>query len=240
MKRKRAVPLGSATLYTPEELATLALITPHDIEYAKTDAARHASAAMLAVLLSGKQRPRDELDKYTTILKNDVSIMLAERLRNRQISIAEFQSEMMRIIKDVHINSASFERGGYANMTARDYALVAALVLAQYEFLLGFAEQLESGEQLRDGTLRNRITLYTSIAIAVYYSIKQAHLPTEATHIGSILNPADHCSECVGLDGKWFPIGGGGYVPIGGRICLSNCRCRERYGANVDGTVVEL
>ena len=53
------------------------------------------------------------------------------------------------------------------------------------------------------------------------------------TECRNVLGPADHCegaNSCIEQTAKgWVPIGGGAMVPIGSRLCLSNCRCRLEY-----------
>lgn len=182
---------------------------------------------------------RDELDSYLAS-SNDPIQALSTQLREGQVNIADWQTSMKREIKNAHLNSIAESVGGYENMTQEHYGRAGAYIKEQYKFLREFATQIENGTQKLDGSLTRRMDLYIKAGRESYYKSIQAQLTGDVTHIGSILNPADHCADCVGLDGKWFVIGDGGYILIGNRICNKNCQCSERYGMVIEGQIVEV
>lgn len=139
---------------------------------------------------------RGELD---TILENsnkDTTQVLAEQLRNRELSVQDWQLEMRAHIKEVHINSIALERGGFQNMTPADYGRAGQIIREQYGYLDKFAKEIQTGEQKLDGTLQARAKLYTEAGRETFYKSKQANITQgdeAATHVASHLNPADHC-----------------------------------------------
>jgi len=181
---------------------------------------------------------RDELDNYLANSAEPIDA-LSEQLRTGQINVADWKTAMKTEIKSAHLNAAAESIGGYQNMTQEHFGRAGAYIKQQYGFLNDFAEQIADGTQKLDGTLTRRMQLYIDKGRESYYRSIQANLGGGVTHIGSILNPADHCIECVGFDGKWFEIGDTSYKAPGRRICNANCKCSERYGTiSEDGTIL--
>jgi len=74
-----------------------------------------------------------------------------------------------------------------------------------------------------------------------YKALEAAIAQARTTHIASVLNPADHCDECVALNGRWYRIDSGLYNPPGNRECRTNCKCSEKYGIEQpDGSIKEV
>ena len=171
---------------------------------------------------------RRELDRYLS--NDDPAKALAQGLRNRELSLADWEIAMRRHIKTTHLNSIALERGGYANMTPADYGRAGQIVREQYGYLKRFAGQIASGEQRLDGTLDRRAQLYTQAGRETFYRSKHANLRGGVDMVRSIRNARDSCRECVELAGKWFRVGDPAYKMPGQRICNKNCLCSEEYG----------
>jgi hypothetical protein len=193
---------------------------------------------------------RAELDRYIVNSNGEIRA-LAERLRAGQINIADWHTAMRRQIKNVHLNAVAAANGGFNNMTARTYGQAGGFIRSQYDFLRGFADQIISGEQPLDGTLIRRAEMYNNAGRRTYHKAVHDNLSDveqasgRRAVIGSTLNPADHCEECVNLDGRWFFLsdktavtGTGRYKDIGDRICRTNCQCNERTGFYVNGEII--
>ena len=171
---------------------------------------------------------RRELDRYLDAA--DPAKALAEALRGRQLSVADWEVAMRRHVKNTHLNAIALERGGWANVTPADYGRVGQIVREQYGYLRGFANDIASGKQRLDGTLGVRAKLYTQAGRESFYRSKHANLTTAVDMVGSVRSARDSCSECISLDGKWFRVGDPAYKLPGQRICMKSCRCYERYG----------
>ena len=171
---------------------------------------------------------RRELDRYLS--NDDPAKALAQGLRNRELSLADWEIAMRRHIKTTHLNSIALERGGYANMTPADYGRAGQIVREQYGYLKRFAGQIASGEQRLDGTLDRRAQLYTQAGRETFYRSKHANFREGVAMVRSIKNARDSCRECIDLHGKWFRVGDPAYKLPGERICTKNCRCSEEYG----------
>jgi hypothetical protein len=154
---------------------------------------------------------------------------LSRDLMNKRISLAEWQIGMAKQIKNAHHASAALAKGGWAQMTAKDNGALGPVVKAQYGYLAAFAEQIATGEQKLDGTFLRRVALYTQAPRGTYHAIEERGMQAQGkTECRNVLGPADHCDGCLTETAKgWVPIGA--LVPIGSRLCLSNCRCRLEY-----------
>ena len=171
---------------------------------------------------------RRELDRYLDAA--DPAKALAEALRGRQLSVADWEVAMRRHVKNTHLNAIALGRGGGANVTPADYGRGGQIVREQYGYLRGFANDIASGKQRLDGTLGVRAKLYTQAGRESFYRSKHANLTTAVDMVGSVRSARDSCSECISLDGKWFRVGDPAYKLPGQRICMKSCRCYERYG----------
>ena len=171
---------------------------------------------------------RRELDRYLD--GDDPAKALAEALRGRQVSLADWEIAMRRHIKNTHLNAVAMERGGWANVTPADYGRVGQIVREQYGYLRGFANDIASGKQRLDGTLGTRAKLYTQAGRESFYRSKQANLAEGVDMVRSIKHARDSCRDCEYLNGKWFKVGDPAYSLPGRRQCNKNCRCTEEYG----------
>ena len=170
---------------------------------------------------------RRELDRYLDT--DDPAKALAEALRGRSLSLADAEIAFRRMIKNVHINAAVMARGGYSNMTPRDWGLVGQRVRYNYGKARDMFVQIADGKQRLDGTLTQRMRMYPDAARNTFYRSKRANLRSDVTHVRSIRHARDSCIECVQLDQKVFAIGDPAYKMPGQRICLTRCRCSEEY-----------
>lgn len=153
----------------------------------------------------------------------------SERLRSGALSLDQWFDTMTREIKNVHLSSAALAKGGFAQMTQADYGSAGGIVRREYGFLRRFGEQIASGEQPLDGRFLQRAEQYVKAGRETYHRTERREKEKRGfTEERSILNPADHCDECVAEAARgWVSIGA--IVPIGNRICRSNCKCEIEY-----------
>jgi hypothetical protein len=154
---------------------------------------------------------------------------LAEALRDGRLSIAEWQVQMAREVKNAHLYSAAAAKGGWQNMTPADYRRVGQRIREQYAFLNAFAAQVASGQQAMDGRMVARAELYGQAGRATYHHVERGEMEVRGmTEESSVLHPADSCDECIAeADAGWQPIGT--LTPVGERACLGRCRCTLDY-----------
>lgn len=174
------------------------------------------------------QQVRGELDSVVKAAAGDMRLV-SESLQAGRISLAEWQTQMMKLTKITHSAAGMFSKGGWAQMSQAGWGRVGGIVKREYEFLRNFAKDIASGKQKLDGTFLRRAMLYGNQGRPTYYRFTNATMQDRGfDEERSRLNPADHCSECVDQDALgWQPIGR--MVPIGRRICQSNCQCSVEY-----------
>jgi hypothetical protein len=170
---------------------------------------------------------RRELDRYLDTA--DPAKALAEALRGRQVSVADWEVAMRRHVKNTHLNAIALERGGWANMTPADYGRAGQIIREQYGYLKGFAADIASGKQRLDGTLGVRARLYSQAARTSLYKSKAANMRLEVTHVRTRRSARDSCRQCLDLDGKVFRINDPSFPLPGQRICRANCQCHLEY-----------
>ena len=170
---------------------------------------------------------RRELDRYLDAA--DPAKALAEALRGRAVSLADWEIAMRRHIKNTHLNAIALERGGWANMRPQDYGRAGQIIREQYGYLHNFAGDIASGKQRLDGTLGVRAKLYTQAGRNSYYRSKAANMSGKVTHQMSVRSARDSCWQCRELDRKVFRIDDTSFPLPGRRVCNHNCQCHLAY-----------
>lgn len=187
----------------------------------------------------GRQAVRDQLDNVIDA-SSQVMRAISQQLRDGDIGLAEWQIQMMQQIKIILLVGAVMQLGGWQQVTQADFGRVGRIVRNEYAFLRDFAEQIASGQQKLDGTLVRRAGLYGQQGRPTYL----AFWDSTAAQRGfdeerSILQPAEHCTECISEDAKDFqPLGQ--MIPIGQRICRSNDKCLKEFRNSQTGETLRV
>lgn len=158
------------------------------------------------------------------------TLRLARQLRNRTLTLSEWQEQMMESLKATHLYSAALAKGGWGALTAADYGRVGARLRKQYGYLDSFAVQLEEGEaDMRERRFLDRVEMYVDAARNTYEVTLREHMRENgATEEKNVLHPADHCDDCLdATDADWVEIGT--LIPVGERACLTHCKCTMIY-----------
>ncbi len=153
---------------------------------------------------------------------------LAEQLRNREITIGQWQKAIENNIAKIHLANAAAAKGGTHAMQNADFGRVGGLVKYEYQQLREFAKQIENGLPL-DGRFMNRIGQYASAGRHTYHEVDR--LEQQARGMAeerSILHARDSCAGCLSAAAAgWQPAG---TLPLPGeRQCLRSCRCSMEY-----------
>jgi hypothetical protein len=182
---------------------------------------------------------RDQLDNVIDA-SSQVMRAISQQQRDGDIGLAEWQIQMMQLIKIILLAAAAMQLGGWQQMSQANFGRVGRIVRNEYAFLRNFAEQIASGQQKLDGTLARRAGLYGQQGRPTYLvfwdnTASQRGFDEER----SILQPAEHCVECVSEDAKGFqPLGQ--MIPIGSRICRSNDRCLKEFRNSQTGETLRV
>lgn len=172
---------------------------------------------------------RDALDAATERAGQRM-MALGDQLAAREITLAEWQTQMRLALRDVHAYSAAVQVGGLAQMTPREWGHVGAALRDQYRRVLEIARQVEAGTLPLDGRFRARMRLFGLSGRATGEGAALRDLMARGfDEERNVRRAGDSCSSgertgCVEASAMgWQPIG---TIPLPGtRTCLGNCRC---------------
>lgn len=172
---------------------------------------------------------RVALDKYLDRKTNQITA-LAEQLRNREITIAEFQKQTRELIAQSHLSAAIAAKGGKGRMTHVDYGRVGALIKSEYWQLQKLAIEIEGGLPL-DGRFMQRMVQYASAPRHSYHVVESREMKARGMDEQKFIrHSGDSCESCVMLAAL-------GYHEVGStpepgdirRKCRRKCRCGKKY-----------
>ena len=188
-----------------------------------------AAAAFLAILTRGSFVTAPATKRA---LINQLALLTSTRTRNLglaliegNISIAQFTTGMIELIERGNMASAMVWAES-STLNAAQRSVLVGRVNEQLEFLQNFERQLRRGTNKVNPAARAQ--QYGNAVRGTFYTSATG----DAEDLGfdlerNILHPADHCTgggSCVEETNRGdVPIGD--LIPIGGRICLSNCKC---------------
>lgn len=179
---------------------------------------------------------RSALDDYWDA-KIEEGRALSLQLRNRTISIQQWQEGMENLTAKVNLVGASAAKGGWHNMETADFGRVGQLikqefggVKGQHLGLRGFAKQIEQGLPL-DGRFLQRAEQYLSTGRHTFHVVETREMKARGQNQQRYIRHArDSCVECVELVALGWHETGSTPEP-GERICKRKCRCGKEYRA---------
>lgn len=152
---------------------------------------------------------------------------LADDLRAGRLSLNGWRESMREVIKSTQLWSAEVANGGRAQMTQADYGRVGQKVRAQYEFLENWTRQIRDGAPI-DDRMEPRARQYLLASRSSFLAVEAERMTERGFLARNVLRPAEHCAECIAETEKGLvPVSQ--LVPIGQRVCRSNCRCVLEY-----------
>ena len=166
---------------------------------------------------------RRDLDKYIDA-KNAKLDSLTTQLRNREISLADWQTQMRNELRTAHTNAAMVAKGGRDQMTNADWGRTGRELRTQYEYLDKWAADIASGKAPLDGRANWRAKLYGNASRDTFEQQRRAM----AAEMGNdeemrVLHAKESCAGCIQYAGYWASIG---TLPrIGSQDCGTNCLC---------------
>lgn len=166
----------------------------------------------------------------TAQASRDNMARLAGELRSGNLTLAEWQSGMMREIKTVHTAEAAAARGGWAQMSQSDWGATGNLIRKQYEYLDGMAIEIENGKQPLNGRLDARAKQYGQAGYGTFEQMERRYQENDngMTEERRTLHAQESCQDCIDIAARgWVAIG---TLPrIGDSRCRTNCACVFEY-----------
>lgn len=150
---------------------------------------------------------------------------ITQSLRDGGLSLADWQTQMMQLVKDTHLSSAIAANGGTAQMTFSDYGRTGQIIRTEYDYLRSLANGIGDGSIPLDGRVLQRAEQYARAGRQTYAqfdSLKMQALGHDEER--NVIAEGDNCDGCLEADAAgWVPIG---TLPLPGeRTCMQNCRC---------------
>jgi len=155
---------------------------------------------------------------------------LSTRLADGNISRAQFISGMREELKGEYIRQYMLGRGGYEQMTYRDWGSVGGSLADQYRYLEGFADDIVAGN-MTEGQIRNRAGMYSNSAREAYSrGIDRMVRAWGADRETWVVSAGDNCPDCIdNQDEGKQEIGYFSMPGDGSTVCLTNCHCHKEY-----------
>jgi hypothetical protein len=174
------------------------------------------------------EKVREVLDGVVDKSSKTRLIELGKRLQSGSISIPEWYTRSIPLIKQAHLQAAATAAGGMNNLTPSQRGYLGSRLRSEYAYFKQLALDVEAGLKL-DGKFLDRLGMYADAAIPTHEEMKRRlEIDAGTKEERNILGASDHCSECVEETGKgWVEIGS--LKAVGSRKCLSKCRCRLEF-----------
>lgn len=127
---------------------------------------------------------------------------LAEALASGKITVDEWLIAMRQEISDLHHAAFMVGSGKQHQLTPEDLAVVAAIIAAQFLFLINWAKQLQDGQEITASTIESRANLYLFAANATTQKAQTAAIgmPELPAYSG------DGSSQCLTNDRCYWRI----------------------------------
>jgi len=149
---------------------------------------------------------------------------LADKLRAKTISLAEFEAGMRRALDRNEIAQSALAHGGWGGLSPPVIERASNRLATQYEYLRGFAEAIGQG-QLSPAQIGARAVSYADAGRSSYENeFADAKKESGFELACRILGASDSCGGCVeaAADG-WVAIDD--LLPIGNAECSNRCHC---------------
>lgn len=171
---------------------------------------------------------RNYLDRTLQSHRRTVDTLTAQ-LRDRSITLGEWERGMREQIKHIHVYSGMMAKGGVMQLSQSDYGVIGRRLQDQYALLRARADAVATGTQALDGSFTARARMYAQAGRGTYHLVERREMERRGfSGERNVLGPTDHCAGCVAETERGLvPIGT--LTPIGERDCLSNCACEIVY-----------
>lgn len=172
---------------------------------------------------------RGGVDNVIAQAQQDMRAVAQKFRTDDAFTVADFQREMMRLIKLTHVTSALAVYGGKQHMTPSTWGRVGQIIRVQYQYVTKMSQDILDGRQRLNGRLDVRAMQYANAARATYENLRRIQQPEYGRVFErNVLHAKESCVGCVSATGRgWEPIGS--LPPIGARECRGNCRCTMQY-----------
>lgn len=171
-----------------------------------------------------------DIDRYNDTIVKERIRATTQQMLDGKLALQDWQTRMARELKDAYVVNVQIGRGGRNATQFSDYGRIGGRLQFEYRKLDEFAQQIKAGEAGSAAQVMARANQYAGGPRTAYFDGQQAAKEEAGlTEERRVLNPAEHCDDCVGYAAEgWKPIGW--FPPPGtGSACGHNCRCTMEY-----------
>ena len=159
-------------------------------------------------------------------LSSNYTTTLTEKLVNGDITRAQFSELLRAELKGEYIRQYMLGRGGYEQMTFKDWGSIGGSLAEQYRYIDGFIDDILSGN-FTPKQLASRSGMYSNSAREAYSRARDRTMRDWGADEESwYVTSGNSCVDCVDYEADgWQSFG---YFPEptdGTTVCLTNCRC---------------
>lgn len=157
--------------------------------------------------------------------------LLAQRLSEGELTVAQWQEEMLRELQH-HLQQQTILASGARTISPRQAAHIDQVMQEQSAYLSRFADQLAAraglGNPLSEAYIGNRAGMYGGVARGIFFEESEALLIEEGSFgrgwVAQYIprDDGNTCGPCHQARG-YYLIGQG---PMPGQVCLGRNRCR--------------
>ncbi len=215
------------------------LETPNQIE-PSAEALEAAARLLAAIGASGRARRQTLLGRLSQLQQRKLRALGID-LGNADINTRRYTTEMEAEIEAEHTAAAAIFRGSLEDLTSDDSRVIRSRVNSELGFLSGLVIGWV-GNTVTQGKLASRSQMYGSATRPTYYAVGLPALESEGfTLERNLLSPVDNCTgggSCIQETARGL-VTINTLIPIGNRVCLSNCQCRiETVNVSTDARVI--
>lgn len=218
-------------------------VTFADLGDAEADAERRDNDLLRAVLTglaifsilsmrwSWRGRDVDEAELLDLLSQEEQerALDLYAALTGGQINTARWLDDMATNLRRFHLQSTAIGRGGFDAITQADLDRVGAFLQTEFGYLEGFADEIAN---LSEAQVTARLQQYHNHDQVTFWEARrETNRELNRTQRRRVLNPAEHCEDCIGYAAMgWVDIGDPDPPPPGiASVCRANCKCTEEY-----------
>jgi len=141
-------------------------------------------------------------------------------------TLRELERAVIIELRNLHVQMTVLGAGGRKNVTPSQWGTLGNVLKKEYKFLRGFMRDIEAGK-LSLAQIQSRLNMYGNKIYNSYWNSKATQMQAAGfTEERRVLQPAEHCNDCITLAARgWQPINTLPRPADGSTECLSNCKC---------------
>lgn len=174
--------------------------------------------------------------RYLEKLKTEF-IQLSSKISSGEIYIYKPLTEKL---KDIYISQLIIAKGGIDKVTSSDLGTIGNMLKVQYYQgfdtetgkKYGLKHLLAESTGLSEARIKQRLKLYAEVSDVVGSIYKHKEMEVSgATEYKRVLNPAEHCIDCIYYSSLGWQSISSGILPMPKQRCRcrANCKCSIKY-----------